>query len=129
MKTCNSNQSGVAQYIRRNYDAIRSCPREGLFSVHVTDVGREGQTRALRNKGILTPVTTLSTTECGSSVSGPVTIWELSDEALDALDSMGDGRKMEMPCGHTGFRNLSESPFLQCAVCGGRFTKAEVMEG
>jgi hypothetical protein len=31
-----------------------------------------------------------------------------------------------LPCGHVGFTNLHDSPFLQCQTCNGRYTPEEV---
>jgi len=63
--------------------------------------------------------------ERGRTNSKAHTVRTLTSEAREYLEQYEDReRKMELPCGHTGFVNIGE--FLQCKLCGGRFTKAEI---
>jgi hypothetical protein len=56
-------------------------------------------------------------------------LWVLTDPAVDALDELGDRHGGLTPCCHSGWTNLTDSPYYQCNDCGGRFTKQEILEG
>lgn len=122
----NTLQGQDAQWFRQHAETIHRLPREGGCTVHAWPVDEPHWLREkLREYDLIESVGNVEMRgKVGARCTNVYRFTDRGRELLDRYDVPDTG--VQMPCGHSGFSNLQDSPFYQCTTCGGRFTREEV---
>jgi hypothetical protein len=130
MSSTNSQDNGFTpqEYINHYYDQVQQFPRGKAWTLDTLPFDldtRHSIRRVAKRARVIKPVGSFETRRKEHTV---VNLWTLTEPARDILDEYEDRERQELPCGHVGFTNLHDSPYLQCNHCNGRYTAEEVRE-
>lgn len=128
MSGTNSQDKGYTpqMYVNRHYDKLQQFPRGKAWSLDVLPFDRDTRQsiqKVAQRARVIETVGTFETQRPDGTVQN---LWSLTNAAAEILAEYEDRDRQELPCGHVGFTNLPDSPFLQCRTCNARYKPEEV---
>jgi hypothetical protein len=116
------------QFVQAHNEKLSVLPLEGAWTLKAVGWGSE-DIAAPQSANVVKTVGQVKHAVANGEYRSTPKVWTLTEVGRQLLETYRDTETdREMPCGHGGFCNERGTPYIQCPVCNGRWTKDELAD-